>query len=150
MDDSIPSGADLLERADTGWASFRAAVLAIPEDEWDDEVATGGWSLRKMLNHIRVWHEVTAERLSGYIKTGVRPPAVESEDDVNARAAADADLRTRSRILDDLDRSYADIRTQVERLTAQQLAAEEGWAAAVVAGNTFGHYDEHRPDLVGF
>jgi hypothetical protein len=100
-----------------------------------------------MLNHIRVWHDITAGRLASFRRTGERPPSPGDEDAINAQAAADADVRTREMILEGLERSYADLRAQIAQLEDDQVSAHDGWPVAVVAGNTYGHYDEHRRDL---
>jgi len=147
MTDDIDTVAVLLARSDEGWASFRKAVHALPQDEWDLEVTGGGWSRRKMLNHIRVWHELTASRLATFRESGVVPPLDEEDDSINARAAADADLRSRELILSDLDRSYAHLRAEIGQLNDQHLTVADRWAPNVIAGNTFGHYDDHRRDL---
>lgn len=147
MADDIDTLDGLLARSDEGWASFRRAINAVPQDAWDDEVASGGWTRRKMLNHVRVWHELTASRLASFRQTGTVPALEEDVDSINARAAADADVRSRELILSDLDRSYADVRSAIEQLGDQDLTAADGWVPNVIAGNTFGHYDEHRADL---
>jgi hypothetical protein len=138
---------ELLARADEGWASFRQAVADLSEDAWAEPVPGDGWTRHKMLNHVRVWHEITAARLASFRRTGERPPSPGDEDAVNAQAAADADVRTREMILAGLERSYADLRVQIAQLEDDQLAAHDGWPVGVVAGNTYGHYDEHRRDV---
>jgi len=142
-----PSVTEVLRRADEGWSSFRATVRALPEDAWDEPVPGDGWTRRKMLNHIRVWHEVTARRLRYFRETGERPPSPGDEDTINAQAAADADLRTRAMILADLDASYGRLLEEVRQLRDEQLTVHESWPVAVVADNTWGHYEEHRADL---
>ena len=139
--------AELLLRVDAGWAWFRDAVHKLDEDAWDDEVPGGGWTRRKMLNHIRVWHEITTQRLSRFEETGEQPPSPGDEDAINAQAAADADLRTNDRILRELDESFGRLRDEVARLRDDQLALLEGWPVGVVAGNTYGHYEDHRADV---
>jgi hypothetical protein len=140
---------ELLARADEGWASFRQAVAGLSEDEWAEPVPGDGWTRHKMLNHVRVWHEITAQRVAAFRRTGERPPSPGDEDAINAQAAADADVRTREMILDGLQRSYGELRAQIAQLEDEQLTAHDGWPVAVVAGNTYGHYDEHRRDLAG-
>jgi hypothetical protein len=148
MTDELNTVDALLTRSDEGWASFRDAIHALPEDAWDDEIAGAGWSRRKMLNHVRVWHELTASRLATFRESGQVPPLAEDTDSINARAAADADLRSRELILSGLDRSYADLRAEMAQLNDQDLTTADQWVPNVIAGNTFGHYDEHRADLV--
>ena len=138
---------ELLAQTDDGWAWFRAAVQDLGEQEWDDPVPGGGWTRRKMLNHIRVWHEITARRLAQFRESGERAPSPGDEDAINAQAAADADLRSREVILGGLDDSFARLRAEIGRLRDDQLASHDGWPVAVVAGNTYGHYEEHRRDV---
>jgi hypothetical protein len=147
MTDDVDTVDALLARSDEGWAWFREAIHALPQDAWDDEVAGGGWTRRKMLNHVRVWHELTASRLATFHETGTVPPLEEDVDSINARAAADADVRSSELIVTDLDRSYADVRKAIGQLTDRELTQADHWAPNVVAGNTFGHYEEHRSDL---
>lgn len=141
--------AELLRRVDEGWSTFRAAIERLPEDAWEEPVPGGGWSRRKMLNHIRVWHELTARRLRHFRETGERPPPPGEEDAINAQAAAEADVRSDAMIAALLDESQRELQQEIGRLQDAQLAAHDGWPAAVVAGNTYEHYDEHRADLAG-
>lgn len=137
----------LLQRVDEGWAWFSRAAQALDPDAWDDEVPGGGWTRRKMLNHIRVWHEITAQRLAAFHATGERSPSPGDDDVINAQAAADADLRSREMILEELDESYRRLCAEIAQLVEAQLSAHDGWTVAVVAGNTWEHYEEHRADL---
>lgn len=139
---------ELVRRADAGWSTFRAAIGDLSEDAWEDPVPGGGWTRRKMLNHIRVWHELTVQRLRHFRETGERPPSPGDEDAINAQAAADADLRTPAMISALLDQTYGELRDEIGQLRDDQLGAHDGWPVAVVEGNTYGHYDEHRQDLL--
>ena len=100
-----------------------------------------------MLNHIRVWHDLTVQRLRHFRETGEQPPSPGDEDTINAQAAADADVRSRAMILAGLDASYERLVEEIRQLRDEQLTDHEGWPVAVVAGNTWGHYEEHRADL---
>ncbi len=139
--------AEVLRHADEGWSWFRGEVHGLAEDAWDELVPGGGWTRRKMLNHIRVWHELTAQQLRHFRETGEQPPSPGDEDTINAQAAADADLRTRAMILAGLDASYERLLEEIRQLRDEQLAAHDGWPVAVVAGNMWGHHEEHRADL---
>ena len=44
--------------------------------------------------------------------------------------------------------TYNRLRRQLGRMTDQQLSADNGWAAWVIASNTYEHYDEHWSDVV--
>ncbi len=39
------------------------------------------------------------------------------------------------------------LRRQLQRLSDQQLVADDGWAARSIAGNTYEHYAEHAADV---
>ena len=136
-----------LARMDEAWTEFRDAFRAVPIERLGWRIGEDGWSRRQMLAHIGVWHDLTAERLSGFAAAGRPPDSDEPEDLVNARAARSADGRTTGELLLSLDDSYRRLRREVERLTDDQLGAHEGWALAVIAGNSFDHYAEHLADL---
>jgi hypothetical protein len=140
--------AEVLRLADEGWAWFGEAARTLDPDAWDEEVPGGGWTRRKMFNHIRVWHELTGQRLRSFRETGARPPSPGDVDVINAQAAADADLRSREMIIDEMEATYRHLRDEVARLRDDQLAALDGWPVAEVAENTWDHYEEHRADVL--
>ena len=112
-------------------------------------IGEGTWTRKQMLAHISAWHELTSDRLARYAEAGepVGLPGDEGEDAINTRTARGADGRTTGEILYGLDDSFRRLRRAVARLSDGQLAANDGWAAAVIAGNSFDHYTEHLPDL---
>lgn len=138
-----------LRRMDEGWASFVGRVRAVRVEQLTVRIGDDGWTRKQMLGHIAVWHDLTADRLARFAESGepAGVPNDESEDSVNARAARAADGRTTGEVVLGLDDAYRRLRRQVARLSDEQLAAHDGWAAAIVAGNTFDHYAEHLSDL---
>jgi hypothetical protein len=79
--------------------------------------------------------------------TGKSVPLTEDEDAINARTARQAVGRTAGEVLTDMDISFNRLRRQIARLTDDQVAAHDGWAAHVIAGNTYEHYAEHMADV---
>lgn len=142
-----PTVAETLARMDEGWADFRQRVHSIPSQMLEGHIASGSWTRKQMLAHVATWHELTVERLSGLIETGEPQQTPDDEDVINARAARGAVGRTTGEILLDIDHTYRQLRRKVARLTDEQLAAHDAWAAAVIAGNSYGHYREHLADL---
>lgn len=138
-----------LRRMDEGWAVFADHARAVRAEHLTLRIGDGGWTRKQMLGHIAVWHDLTADRLARFAESGepVGVPNDEAEDSINARAARAADGRTTGEVVYGLEDSFRRLRRQVGRLTDEQLAAHDGWAAAVVAGNSFDHYSEHLPDL---
>ena len=99
-----------------------------------------------MLAHIAAWHDATAYRLHRFGATGhAQPKVVDDDEAFNARVAAEIAGRPPEMIRTDVHGSF-------ERLRAAVLALDpeldpKGWVEAVVAGNTYEHYDEHRAEL---
>ena len=45
------------------WASFEAALEAIPRESWEDAGVLPGWSVKEMLWHMAGWLQKCARRL---------------------------------------------------------------------------------------
>lgn len=139
----------VLARMDDGWSEFQSHVHALPGEKLEARLGEGAWTRKQMLAHIGTWHELTVERLSGLVATG-EPPGLDEEDDaINARAARAAVGRTSGEIVQAMQDSFGRLRREVARLTDAQLADHEGFAASIIAGNSYGHYREHLADLEG-
>jgi hypothetical protein len=136
-----------LGRMDESWTAFRERAQAIPVERLEARIGSDGWSLKQMLAHIWTWHDLTSDRLNRFAASG-EPVDLESDTNaINARAARTAGGRTTGEILMAIDDSYRRLRREAARLTDAQLAADDGWAATILAGNTWEHYTEHLPDL---
>ena len=136
-----------LARMDEGWEAFHGRVRALPIQELELPTGEGGWTRRQMLGHITVWHELTTDRLARFRESGEPIELAEETDAINARAARAADGRTTGEIVMATGDSFRRLRREVARLDDSRLAAHDGWAAAVIDGNSFGHYEEHLADL---
>ena len=139
--------ADMLARMDEGWGTFHDQVTALPSERLELHIGEGGWTRKQMLAHLGTWHDLTVERLGGLMSTGEPQGLDEHEDAINARAARAATGRTTGEIVQGVEDSFRRLRRQVSLLTEEQLAAHDSWAAAIVRGNSFGHYEEHLADL---
>ena len=144
-----PLVAETLARMDEGWAVFRRRVHALPSQRVELHIAAGTWTLKQMLAHVAVWHELTVEALARLVETGGVPGPTDETDAINARAARGAIGRTAGEVVFALDDSYLRAHRAVGRLTDEQLSAHDGWAVAMIAGNTYDHYTEHLADLDG-
>ena len=138
---------ELLERMDAGWADFRERVHAAPNELIERHIEEGAWTRKQMLAHIATWHEITADRLSQFRDSGAPADFEDQEDAINARAARAATGRTTGEVIQSIEDTYRRLRREVGQLTDEQIANNDGWAVAIVRGNTFGHYEEHLPDL---
>ena len=142
-----PTVQETLTRMDEGWAAFHDRVTSIPSERLEERLGEGAWTRKQMLAHIGTWHDLAVDRLSRFAESGEPADLTEHEDAINARAARAAEGRTTGEIVLGMADSYRRIRREVNSLSDAQLAANDAWAAAIIAGNTYDHYTEHLPDL---
>ena len=144
-----PLARNTLRRMDEGWAAFEDRVKTLNNAQLTARLGDGEWTRKQMLAHISTWHELTTNRLLKFVETGeaVGLPGDEGEDSINARSARASEGRTTGEIVIAMTDTHRRLRRTVSALTDEQLAANDGWAAAVIAGNSFDHYAEHLPDL---
>ena len=138
-----------LRRMDDGWSTFEARVSAMRNDQLTARLGEGAWTRKQMLAHISTWHELTTDRLLRFGESGepVGLPGDEGEDAINLRSARASDGRTTGEVVVAMTDTHRRLRRTVAAMTDAQLAAHDGWAAAVIAGNSFDHYREHLADL---
>ena len=137
--------AGLVRRIEDGWRSFQPAMAALPEARFEESI--GGWTRKQMLAHVATWHEITAERLARFRATGEAPPPPGDDDTVNRGAAEAAATRDAADVVADVEATYHRVLEEVRSLRDEDVTRAESWAAAVVAGNTYEHYAEHRNDV---
>jgi DinB superfamily len=142
-----PTVKEVLQQLDAGWAAFSGAVHRLPAERLEGRLGENAWTRKQMLAHIGMWHDLTIDRLAAQVETGKPVEAEEDEEGINARAARTAVGRTTGEVILALDESFRRLRREVARLTNDQLAADDSWAASVIAANTWRHYSEHLPDL---
>ncbi len=142
-----PTVKEMLARMDGGWAQFSDRVQALPAELLDGRLGEDAWTRKQMLAHVAAWHDLTVDRLGEFAETG-KPASLDDDvDAINARAARAAIGRTNGEILLALNESFRRLRREVARLSNEQLAAHDSWAATVIAENTDRHYAEHALDL---
>lgn len=138
---------DTLARMDEAWQRLRRAIDSFPAERLDEPIGEGGWTRKQMVAHLGAWHESANERLARFIVSGEKQPLGEDDDTINARVARSAGGRTAGEIMDALENSFRRLRRQVGYLSDEQLAAHDGWPAAVIGSNTWQHYEDHLADL---
>jgi hypothetical protein len=136
-----------LARVDQSWAAFRGAALRFPSERMDERLGEDGWTRKQMLEHIAAWHNLTADRLIVLINTGKPAPLDRDTDQFNAAIARRAVGKSSGEVLQDMDATFNRLRRQMARMTDAQLQTGEWWAAFVIGGNTYGHYEEHWADI---
>jgi hypothetical protein len=138
---------DTLRRVDESFAAFRAAAMRYPLERMDERIAEDSWTRKQMLEHVAAWHDLTAERMIKFINTGEPNKLDRDTDTFNASVARQAIGKTAGEVLKDIDATFNRLRRQLARMSDAQLAAGDWWAAWVIGGNTYGHYEEHWADI---
>lgn len=138
---------EMVALVDDAWRQFLRAAGAFPSERMDERLNEEGWTRKQMLAHISAWHDLTHDRLGKLILTGKSTDLTENPDAINARVARQAIGRTAGEILKEMEMTFNRLRRQLGRLTDEQLAASDGWAARVIEANTYEHYEEHRADV---
>jgi hypothetical protein len=147
--------ADLLVKMDTGWQRFREAVRHVGRARMDEPTGTG-WTYHDLFAHIAGWHDLTARRMRVYRAEGRYPEYNEGVggiapfadgDEFNARLISSHRLVGAEALTDELDTTFRSLRAEIALLTDDQVRANDEWVIAIVAGNTYGHYEEHAKEL---
>jgi hypothetical protein len=153
MNDQEFSKQNLLAKISAGRDEFETTLARVPEQETQTPILHDGWSVQDVLGHLVFWEESVVSRLN-ILRAGQRPDPVVDIDALNAQILADFhrlpldEVRRRER------EAYRQILAMVESATDEELF-EPGYFSgtndnpfiAWIAGNTWGHYEEHLPEL---
>ena len=141
---------------DDGWRRFREAVRHIGRAKLEEQTGAG-WSFHDLVAHVAGWHDLTARRLRAFRTTGKLPeagdeaalgiPAFKDADDFNARLVKSHRLVGAEALTDELDTTFRALRNELAQLTDAQIHANDDQVIKIVAGNSYGHYDEHKAEL---
>ena len=146
IDASIKTAKDLAMAVNAGWINFRLALMSLGTAGLDATTSTG-WTYKALAQHVSGWEDLAAKRLSGLRETGEFAPSGVTTDAFNAEMAQRASARAGVEVLADLDATHTKLVAEIERLTPEQIRANDGWAIAVIAGDSYGHYAEHHTEL---
>ena len=148
--------AELMTEVDQGWRRFREAVRHVGRAKMDEPTGAG-WSYHDLIAHIAGWHDLTARRLRAYRTTGTFPgpgddaaigiPDFKDADEFNARLVSEHRLVGAEALVDEVDTTFRSLRAELAKLTDEQIRADDARVVKVVAGNTYGHYEEHAKEL---
>lgn len=143
---SIKSAKDLAMIVNAGWINFRLALMSLGQAGLDAKTSVG-WTFKEMAAHVAGWEDLTVARLAKLRETGEFAGSGVDTDEFNARCASDAAQRDADAVLKDLDDAHTRLLAEIDKLAPEQIQANDAWAIAVVAGNSYGHYGEHHTEL---
>src|SRR6266480_4622040 len=146
IDASIKTAKDLAMAVNAGWINFRLALMSLGTAGLD-ATTSSGWTYKALAQHVAGWEGLAAKRLARLRETGEFAPSGVTTDAFNAEMAERAGMRSGPDVLADLDRAHATLVAEVEKLTPEQVRANDGWAIAVTAGDSYGHYGQRHTEL---
>ena len=146
LDASINTGKDLAKAVNAGWINFRLALMSLGAGGLDATTPTG-WTFKALAQHAAGWEDQAAERLARFRETGEFAESGVTADAFNAEMAERAGTRSAAEVLADLGAAHTKLVAEVERLTPEQIRANDGWAIGVTAADSYGHYGEHHTEL---
>ena len=142
---AIKTGKELAKISSTAEVPFRLAVMSLGLAGLD-ATTSSGWTFKDLVAHVTEWSDLTTGRLVRYRETGAMG-SVGDADEINAAVVARTKGRDAREILKQLDASTDKLFAEIEKLDEKHLHANDDWAIAVVAGNTYGHFAEHHTEV---
>ncbi len=159
-DSQAVSVAELLRRMENGWTAFQSYLKTLSDDQLTKRTDAQGWTVKDHLSHLVVWEDginafLTKQPRAAAMGLDEQTFASHDFDKMNAviqqhwkdRSLADVlkafqevhqALMNKIRMLkdEDLVRPYRDF---------QPVSSSDSPMYATIVGNTYGHYEEHRP-----
>jgi hypothetical protein len=143
---AIRTSAELADIAGRAWIPFRLAILSLGFAGLD-ATTSSGWTYKDLVAHTAGWFDLTIKRLDRFRETGEITDPGGTADEINAAIVERTRGRDTREILSELDASMSKLLEEIRKLDDRQIHANDDWAIAVVAGNTYGHFAEHHVEL---
>jgi hypothetical protein len=154
---SDPSNkAELLEKMRAGYAAFAALIAPLSAEQLSTPGVNGEWAVKDILVHLTAWQtrvSLRLEALARHEEAALEP--IDNDEKMNAFNDATFEAN-RSRSPEEVLEAF---HAAVKRLDANVVATDEsdlfttgrfpwlqgGTLWESVAGNSYGHYEEHAP-----
>jgi hypothetical protein len=138
---------DLFALVQTPWVGFRIAIGAIGIPALEEQTSSG-WTYKDLAAHAAAWEERTATRLKVFRESGANTyPGVDDADEFNAAVVKRTRGRDGREVVLELEAAHDHIVEEIQKLSPEQIHANDEWVIAIVAGNTYGHYAEHFDEV---
>ena len=160
MDNAEVSSEKFMHYLDSGWAELQAFIDGLTPEQMTVPADAAGWTVKDHLMHLAVWEDGMNAALAHEPRVGRMriDEALWTSGEIDA---INAGIHERTRVMSldavlaELQRVHSEFRGQVASMNTADLLrpysefqANSGSDEAVVwrlAGNTFGHYEEHLP-----
>ena len=145
--------AEAFERIISSRAKFAALWDGLTKDQMTQIPGPqDDWSVKDLIVHITWWENFTLARLT-MLLTGLDKPDIPDYDALNYQVWHINKDRTLENVIAEFDLNLSRWEDMMNALTDDQLNDLDGFSTplvSLIAGNSFGHYDEHRPDLEAY
>ena len=153
--------AELLARIQTTHQQLEDVLAPLSAKQMERHILDGNWAIKDMLAHITFWEQRLLVILRNAAQGQDMPNLIEPDEDwhggvdrVNAAAYAASLHRPLAEIRADYAASFAEVVATVTATPDDALFAPTGYSRLfeesvieLIAGNTYGHYEEHIPML---
>jgi hypothetical protein len=159
-DNALVNDVEFMHRLDAGWAGLWDFLGTLTPEQMTSPADAAGWTVKDHLMHLAVWEDGMNAVLAGEPRID-RMRVAESTWDAGDFDAINAEIRVNSlglrieEVLAELRRVHEEFRGRAAELSTDDLlrpyssyqASSTSEDAVVwrLAGNTFGHYEEHIP-----
>jgi uncharacterized damage-inducible protein DinB len=146
--------AELLDRIRSSRSELDIALARLSDSDMTRNPPDGGWSAKDHLAHLDTWHHILLGSLAGNGGTalGLEPDAFDQLelDDANRMIYERNRDHSLNVVREAFEQSYAKVLQAVEAMSDTELAAplradDPRTLATKVDGDSWAHYDEHRP-----
>jgi uncharacterized protein (TIGR03083 family) len=139
-------------------AQLQAALEGLDDDVMTTVPVIGEWTIKDVLGHMAMWHQVALQFIADYRKTGV-PKSLGMYDDaaIDAHNRREAERRRPwpvAQVGAELDTSYRELEAAIAGLTNEQLNAPlpAPWhnttLERLIAINSYEHDPEHIGQMI--
>lgn len=153
MSDDEFTKESLLARLHAGRETFEAMLARVPEEQMQAIILHDDWSVQDMLGHIAFWQELATSYFAA-LRAGQPPNPVTDLDALNERIQTDFRHLSLEEVREREQVAYQHILDMIENATEDELFKPDHfpWTnnnpfMAWIADNTWGHYEEHLPEL---
>ena len=147
MPESIQDVLDIIAPARS---AFAAQWQGLSEDEMTRRPGPQeDWSVKDLIAHI-IWWETYMIDVLTLLAAGAQLPVIKDYDAVNARVFAQHAELPLDFVLASFERNWVHIKALLNSLEIADLLDDKGRGLGWIRGDTFGHYEEHSPDLVRY
>ncbi len=144
---------ELLDRIREDRAAYKTKWQGLTEEQMTRIPGpTPEWSVKDLIAHTVWWETFTIARVT-LMLAGQEVLPIEEFDHINALIHGNVSGLSLAHVLQDFENNLLRLEAVINSMREEQLNETEAFNShgrsplRILGGNTFGHYDEHSPDL---